>query len=416
MSSELLDALERLEKEKGISRDVLIEAIEAALISAYKRNFNQAQNVRTDFNLDTGKIHVYARKEVVEEVFDSRLEISLEEARKINPAYEIGDIVEIEVTPKDFGRIAAQTAKQVVTQRVREAERGIIYEEFADREEDIMTGIVQRKDNRFVYVSLGRTEALLPVHEQMPNEEYNHNDRIKVYITKVEKTTKGPQIYISRSHPNLLKRLFELEVPEIYEGIVEIKSIAREAGDRSKISVYSENPDVDPVGSCVGPKGSRVQAVVDELNGEKIDIVKYSKDPVEFVANALSPSKVLDVIVNEEEKATTVIVPDYQLSLAIGKRGQNARLAAKLTGWKIDIKSETEARELGIYPREEPLFSKELFEDEHEKTTDDDKLFDENIVNSFNESAEAEENESIAGNNVEEEVDGDDETEKNSDA
>ncbi|MEK6454105.1 transcription termination factor NusA [Caldifermentibacillus hisashii] len=365
MSSELLDALDRLEKEKGISQDVIVEAIEAALVSAYKRNFNQAQNVRTDFNLTTGTMHVYARKEVVDEVFDSRLEIAIEEARKINPNYEIGDIVEIEVTPKEFGRIAAQTAKQVVTQRVREAERGIIYEEFVDREDDIMTGIVQRKDNRYVYVSLGKTEALLPVHEQMQNEQYNHNDRMKVYITKVEKTTKGPQIFISRSHPNLLKRLFELEVPEIYEGIVEIKSVAREAGDRSKISVWSDNPDVDPVGSCVGPKGSRVQAVVDELNGEKIDIVKFSKDPVEFVANALSPSKVLDVIVNEEEKSTVVIVPDYQLSLAIGKRGQNARLAAKLTNWKIDIKSESDARELGIYPREEPLFSPNLtFNDE----------------------------------------------------
>ena len=358
MSSELLDALDRLEKEKGISQDVIVEAIEAALVSAYKRNFNQAQNVRTDFNLTTGTMHVYARKEVVDEVFDSRLEIAIEEARKINPNYEIGDIVEIEVTPKEFGRIAAQTAKQVVTQRVREAERGIIYEEFVDREDDIMTGIVQRKDNRYVYVSLGKTEALLPVHEQMQNEQYNHNDRMKVYITKVEKTTKGPQIFISRSHPNLLKRLFELEVPEIYEGIVEIKSVAREAGDRSKVSVWSDNPDV-------GPKGSRVQAVVDELNGEKIDIVKFSKDPVEFVANALSPSKVLDVIVNEEEKSTVVIVPDYQLSLAIGKRGQNARLAAKLTNWKIDIKSESDARELGIYPREEPLFSPNLtFNDE----------------------------------------------------
>ena len=333
-------------------------------------------------------MHVYARKEVVDEVFDSRLEISLDEARKINPNYDIGDIVEIEVTPKDFGRIAAQTAKQVVTQRVREAERGIIYEEFIDREDDIMTGIVQRKDNRFAYVTLGRAEALLPTSEQMPNEQYNHNDRIKVYITKVEKTTKGPQIYISRTHPNLLKRLFELEVPEIFDGTVEIKSVAREAGDRSKISVHSDNPEVDPVGACVGPKGSRVQAVVDELNGEKIDIVKYSKDPVEFVANALSPSKVLEVIVNEEEKSTIVIVPDYQLSLAIGKRGQNARLAAKLTGWKIDIKSESDAREAGIYPVEEPLFSPEITLDDitvdaeewekdsdsvHESITDEDK-------------------------------------------
>lgn len=364
MSSELLDALDLLEKEKGISRDILVEAIEAALVSAYKRNFNQAQNVRTDFNLNTGTMHVFARKEVVEDVFDPRLEISLEEARAINPNYEINDVVEIEVTPKNFGRIAAQTAKQVVTQRVREAERGIIYEEFADRQDDILTGIVQRKDHRYAYVSLGKTEALLPANEQMQNEFYKHNDRMKVYITKVERTTKGPQIYISRTHPNLLKRLFELEVPEIYDGIVEIKSVAREAGDRSKISVHSENPEVDPVGACVGPKGSRVQAVVDELKGEKIDIVKYSSDPVEFVANALSPSKVLDVIVNDEEKSTTVIVPDYQLSLAIGKRGQNARLAAKLTNWKIDIKSETDARNAGIYPQQEPLFSPDMTFDE----------------------------------------------------
>ncbi|WP_163182821.1 transcription termination factor NusA [Neobacillus sedimentimangrovi] len=361
MSSELLDALIVLEREKGISRDVLIEAIEAALISAYRRNFNQAQNVRIDFNLETGSIRVFARKEVVEEVFDPRLEISIEDARNINPNYQVEDIVELEVTPKDFGRIAAQTAKQVVTQRVREAERGIIYSEFIDREEDIMTGIVQRLDSKFIYVSLGKIEALLPVNEQMPNERYKPHDRIKVYITKVEKTTKGPQVFVSRTHPGLLKRLFEIEVPEIYDGTVEIKSVAREAGDRSKISVHSDNPEVDPVGACVGPKGARVQAVVNELKGEKIDIVKWSDDPVVFVANALSPSKVLDVMVNEEEKATTVVVPDYQLSLAIGKRGQNARLAAKLTGWKIDIKSETEARELGIYPREEVI---KLFDDQ----------------------------------------------------
>lgn len=351
MSSELMDALVILEKEKGISQDVLIEAIEAALVSAYKRNFNQAQNVRVDLNLETGTMRVFARKEVVDEVFDSRLEISLEEAHSINPAYEAGDIVELEVTPKEFGRIAAQTAKQVVTQRVREAERGIIYSEFVDREDDIMTGIVQRQDPRFIYVSLGKIEALLPQSEQMPSETYKPHDRIKVYITKVEKTTKGPQIFVSRTHPGLLKRLFEIEVPEIYDGTVEIKSVAREAGDRSKISVATDHEGVDPVGSCVGPKGSRVQAIVDELKGEKIDIVEWSSDPVVFVANALSPSKVLDVIVNEEEKATTVVVPDYQLSLAIGKRGQNARLAAKLTGWKIDIKSETDAREAGIYPR-----------------------------------------------------------------
>ncbi len=349
MSTELLDALTLLEKEKGISKEVIIEAIEAALISAYKRNFHQAQNVRVDFNRDTGSIRVFSRKNVVEEVEDDRQEISVAEAQAINPGYELEDIVEEEVTPKDFGRIAAQTAKQVVTQRVREAERGIIFSEFIDREEDIITGIVQRQDHRYMYVSLGRVEALLPAAEQMPGESHTTNDRIKVYITKVEKTTKGPQILVSRTHPGLLKRLFELEVPEIYDGTVEIKSIAREAGDRSKIAVHAADPEVDPVGSCVGQKGARVQTIVNELNGEKIDIVRWSEDPVVYVANSLSPAKVLEVQVNEEEKMTTVIVPDYQLSLAIGKRGQNARLAAKLTGWKIDIKSETEAIESGVY-------------------------------------------------------------------
>ncbi|ASS93195.1 MULTISPECIES: transcription termination factor NusA [Bacillaceae] len=374
MGNELLDALYILEHEKGISREVLIDAIESALISAYRRNFNQAQNVRIDLNLGKGTMRVFARKDVVDEVFDSRLEISVEEARAIDPNYQLEDIVEMEVTPKDFGRIAAQTAKQVVTQRVREAERGIIYAEFIDREEDIMTGIVQRQDSRFIYVSLGKIEALLPVNEQMPNEQYKPHDRIKVFITKVEKTSKGPQIFVSRSHPGLLKRLFEIEVPEIFDGTVEIKSVAREAGDRSKISVHSDNEEVDPVGSCVGQKGQRVQAIVNELKGEKIDIVKWSENPVIFVANALSPSKVLEVIVKEEEKATTVIVPDYQLSLAIGKRGQNARLAAKLTGWKIDIKSETEAREAGIYPVEEQefLLSRDSYVTEEETDFEED--------------------------------------------
>lgn len=382
MSSELLDALVILEKEKGISRDVLIEAIEAALVSAYKRNFNQAQNVRVDLNLERGTMRVLARKDVVDEVFDSRLEISLEDARRIDPNYSVEDVVELEVTPKDFGRIAAQTAKQVVTQRVREAERGIIYNEFIDREEDIMNGIVQRVDNRYIYVSLGKIEALLPASEQMPNEQYKPHDRIKVYITKVERTSKGPQIYVSRTHPGLLKRLFETEVPEIFDGTVEIKSVAREAGDRSKISVHTDTPNVDPVGACVGQKGQRVQVIVNELKGEKIDIVKWSEDPVEFVANALSPSKVLEVLVNKEEKATTVIVPDYQLSLAIGKRGQNARLAAKLTNWKIDIKSETDAREAGIYPvekmeeefEEEGLLSQASIESSYDDLYDDEDI------------------------------------------
>lgn len=368
MSSELLDALTALEKQKGISRDVLMEAIEAALVTAYKRNFNQAQNVRVDINLANGSMLVYSRKDVVEEVSDSRLEISLEDAQAINPHYALGDVVEEEVTPRNFGRIAAQTAKQVVTQRVREAERGLIYEEYVDREDDIVNGIVERLDARNIYVGLGKVEAVLPVNEQIPTETYRPHDRIKVYITKVERTTRGPQVFVSRTHPGLLRRLFEMEVPEIFEGIVEIKSIAREAGDRSKISVFAHNDEIDPVGSCVGAKGARVQTIVNELSGEKIDIVEWSEDPIVFVANALSPSKVLDVQVNEEEKSTTVVVPDYQLSLAIGKRGQNARLAAKLTGWKIDIKSETDARELGIYPNEN---SPQLIVEELENDMDD---------------------------------------------
>ncbi|WP_342509539.1 transcription termination factor NusA [Sporosarcina sp. FSL K6-2383] len=359
MSSDLLDALTALEKQKGISRDVLVEAIEAALVTAYKRNFNQAQNVRVDLNLDKGTMKVYSRKDVVEEVEDDRLYISLEDAQKINPAYELADIVEQEVTPRDFGRIAAQTAKQVVTQRVREAERGIIYEEYVDREDDIVNGIIERLDARNLYVGLGKVEAVLPIGEQIPTESYQPHDRIKVYITKVERTSRGPQVFVSRTHPGLLRRLFEVEVPEIYEGIVEIKSIAREAGDRSKISVHTNNEEVDPVGSCVGARGARVQSISNELNGEKVDIVEWSEDPAIFVANALSPSKVIDVQVNEEERSTRVVVPDYQLSLAIGKRGQNARLAAKLTGWKIDIKSETDARELGIYP---PVFDESVAE------------------------------------------------------
>ncbi|KXH80018.1 transcription termination factor NusA [Sporosarcina sp. HYO08] len=368
MSSDLLDALTALEKQKGISRDILVEAIEAALVTAYKRNFNQAQNVRVDLNLAKGTMKVYARKDVVEEVEDDRLEVSLEDAQKLNPVYEIGDIVEEEVTPRDFGRIAAQTAKQVVTQRVREAERGLIYDEYVDREDDIVNGIIERFDARNLYVGLGKVEAVLPVGEQIQTEVYKPHDRIKVYITKVERTSRGPQVFVSRTHPGLLRRLFEMEVPEIYDGIVEIKSIAREAGDRSKISVHTNNEEVDPVGSCVGARGARVQTISNELNGEKVDIVEWSEDPIVFVANALSPSKVLDVQVNEEDRSTTVVVPDYQLSLAIGKRGQNARLAAKLTGWKIDIKSETDARELGIYPPvmtgEDGLDSKEVYEDD----------------------------------------------------
>ena len=289
-----------------------------------------------------------------------------------NPAYEIGDIYEEDVTPKDFGRVGAQAAKQAVMQRLRDAEREILYDEFIDKEEDILTGVIDRVDHRYVYVNLGRIEAVLSEAERSPNESYIPNERIKVYVNKVEQTTKGPQIYVSRSHPGLLKRLFEQEVPEIYDGTVIVKSVAREAGDRSKISVYSDNADIDAVGACVGSKGARVEAVVEELGGEKIDIVQWNEDPKVFVRNALSPSQVLEVIVDEENQSTIVVVPDYQLSLAIGKRGQNARLAAKLTGWKIDIKSESDAREAGVYP----VIESEEVADEIVNTGDEDVEFD----------------------------------------
>lgn len=343
MNADFMQAFEQLGKEKGIASEIIFDAIEAALISAYKRNFGSAQNVHVSLDRLTGEIHVYARKTVVEEVKDSRLEMSLSEARAVDPRYELEDIVEVEVTPKNFGRIAAQTAKQVVVQRIREAERGIIYEEFSNRESDIVTGIVQRIEQKNVFVDLGKAEAILAPLEQIPGEAYKHGDRLKTYIIEVKKTTKGPQILVSRTHPGLLKRLFELEVPEIHDGVVELKSVAREPGLRSKIAVHSRDENVDPVGACVGHKGMRVQTIVNELRGEKIDIVKWNADPAKYIANALSPAKVVSVEANEAEKISKVIVPDYQLSLAIGKEGQNARLAAKLTGWKIDIKSESQA-------------------------------------------------------------------------
>lgn len=342
MNVEFLKALEDIEKEKGISKDFLIEAIEAALISGYKRNFGSAQNVRVEFDKATGQVHVYSRKNVVEEVLDPTLEISLKDAHKKHPDYTIGDIVEVEVTPANFGRIAAQTAKQVVVQRIREAERGIIFSEFQNREGDIMTGIVQRWSKQNVVIDMGKTEALLIPCEQMRTDVYETGNRLKVFVVEVKDSTKGPRILVSRTHPGLLKRLFELEVPEIFDGVVELKSVAREAGSRSKIAVHSNNTDVDPVGACVGPRGIRVQAVVNELNGEKIDIVEWNEDPAVFVSNALSPAKVLSVNILEKSGVAQVVVPDYQLSLAIGKEGQNARLAAKLTGWKVDIKSDSQ--------------------------------------------------------------------------
>ena len=343
MNAEFMQAFEQLGREKGIAPVILFDAIEAALISAYKRNFGSAQNVRVSLDRTTGEIHVYARKTIVEESQDARLDMSLTEARSLDMRYELEDVVEVEVTPKNFGRIAAQTAKQVVVQRIREAERGMIYEEFSSRQSDIVNGIVQRIEQKNVFVDLGKSEAVLAPSEQMAGETYKHGDRLKTYIIEVKKTTKGPQILISRTHPGLLKRLFELEVPEIHDGVVEIKSVAREPGMRSKIAVHSRDENVDPVGACVGHKGMRVQTIVNELKGEKIDIVKWNSDPAKYIANALSPAKVVSVTINEAEKMSRVIVPDYQLSLAIGKEGQNARLAAKLTSWKIDIKSESQA-------------------------------------------------------------------------
>ena len=343
MNADFMQAFEQLGKEKGIAPEIVFDAIEAALISAYKRNFGSAQNVHVSLDRSTGEIHVYARKTVVGEVTNNYLEMTLQEARLMDPRFEMDDVVEVEVTPKNFGRIAAQTAKQVVVQRIREAERGMIYEEFSNRESDIVTGIVQRIEQKNVFIDLGKAEAILAPLEQIPGETYRHGDRLKTYIIEVKKTTKGPQILVSRTHPGLLKRLFELEVPEIHDGIVELKSVAREPGLRSKIAVHSRDENVDPVGACVGHKGMRVQTIVNELRGEKIDIVKWNVDPAKYISNALSPAKVISVDANEAEKISKVIVPDYQLSLAIGKEGQNARLAAKLTGWKIDIKSESQA-------------------------------------------------------------------------
>ncbi|RQD67795.1 MAG: transcription termination/antitermination protein NusA [Tindallia sp. MSAO_Bac2] len=362
MNTEFIEALEQIQQDKGISKEVLIEAIEAALISSYKRNFGSSHNVRVEVNRETGEVHVYGQKNVVDEVEDENVEISLEEAKEISPKFQTGDVVEKEVTPRDFGRIAAQTAKQVVVQRIREAERGVVFDEYVNRESDIIAGAVARIARGTVFINLGKAEAILAHSEQMPGETYNPGDRIKTYIVEVKKTTKGPQILVSRTHPGLIKRLFELEVPEIHDGIVEIKSISREAGYRTKIAVNTNDPNVDPVGACVGQKGVRVQAIVNELRGEKIDIIRFSENPMEYITSALSPAKVSEAIVDEDNKSARVVVPDYQLSLAIGKEGQNARLAAKLTGWKIDIKSESQAKESDSV-KIEPEFSPEANDD-----------------------------------------------------
>ena len=342
MNKEFIEAICALEKEKDISKDILIEAIESALVSAYKKNYGTSQNVRVNIDRELGDIDVFMRRDVVEEVWDEFTEVSIEEAQEIDPAYEVGDVVEYQVTPRDFGRIAAQTAKQVVVQRIREAERGMIYDDYINRQSEVVNGVVQRISNDTLFISIGKTEGILAPNEQVKGERYDINDRIKVFIMDVKRSNKGPQVYLSRSHPGLVKRLFELEVPEIQEGIVEIKSVSREAGSRTKMAVWSNDESVDPVGACVGTRGTRVQTVVDELNGEKIDIINWSEDPGKLISSALSPAKVEKVLIDEEEKAATVVVPDYQLSLAIGKEGQNVRLAAKLCGWKIDIKSHTQ--------------------------------------------------------------------------
>lgn len=347
MNQEFIGALKEIVKDKGISEDLLFTTIEDALVAAYKKNYagptSSAQNVKVTIDRESGEIHVYSQKIVVEEVFDNVTEIALEEAQEIKPTYDLDDVVDFEVTPKNFGRVAAQLAKGVVTQRIREAERSIIYNEYKEKEYDIITGTVLREDKGNVFVNIGKLETAIGPHEQIPREKYKFNEKIKLYVVEVKNTSKGAQIIVSRTHPGLVKRLFELEVPEIYEGVVEIKSISREAGSRSKIAVVSHDENVDPMGACVGPKGARVQNIVNELKGEKIDIIKWSKNPEEFIASSLSPAKVVSVTVDEESKSAKVVVEDNQLSLAIGKEGQNVRLAAKLTNWKIDIKSKSQA-------------------------------------------------------------------------
>ena len=344
--SELMLALEQIEKEKGISREVIIEAIEKSLLDACKKDFGKSDNITVNMDRETGAIEVYAAKTVVEEVVDDATEISLEKALMISSRHAVGDIVNVEITPKNFGRIAAQQARSVIVQTIKEEEKKALYEHFYCKEKDVVTGVVQRYVGKNISVSLDdKMDALLMENEQIKSEHYRPTDRIKLYIVEVKETNKGPKVIVSRTHPELVKRLFEKEVTEVADGTVEIKSISREAGSRSKIAVWSNDPNVDPVGACVGMNGNRVNAIVDDLKGEKIDIITWSEDPTIFIENSLSPSKVVSVNVNEEEKSAQVVVPDYQLSLAIGKEGQNARLAARLTGYKIDIKSESQARE-----------------------------------------------------------------------
>ncbi len=349
-NKKFLEALEILETERGIQKEVVLDALKEALEKSYKKNYLSPDSiVRVDINPKNAKISLHEIKTVVEEVEDEDIEISLEEAHTMNSNYKVGDVIETEVSPEVFGRLAAIQTKQILRQKIREAEKESLYNEFIDKKDEIVTGIVDRVEDRFAIVNIGKTGTFLPANQQIPNEKLVEGQNVKVYVLEVDHGTKGTHIVVSRSDAALVKRLFEKEVPEIYEGIVDIISVSREAGERSKIAVYSENQDIDPIGACVGQKGTRVKNIVDELNGEMIDIVEYSKDPVVYISNALAPSKVLNVDINEEEKSALIIVPDNQLSLAIGKRGQNVRLAARLTGWKIDIKSLTESINEGLY-------------------------------------------------------------------
>ena len=346
-NKELILALEDLEKEKGIKKEYLLESIESALVTAYKRNFDALENVKVVMDKQTGATYVYSIKEVVERANDPVQEISLDEAKKINKSIQIGDNVEIEIVPKNFGRIAAQTAKQVIVQKIREAEREILYNDYSDKKAEIVSGPIQKAERGIVVMDLGKLEGVMPLKEQIPTENYNVNDKIKAYVVDVEKGEKGaPQVIVSRSHPDFVRKLLEFEIPEIYEGLIEIKSVSRDPGKRSKVAVYSQDPNIDPVGSCVGQRGIRIQNVINELHGEKIDVIEWNPDISIYIAAALLPAKIMAVDSKEDEKFAQVIVPDDQLSLAIGKAGQNARLAARLTNWKIDIKSESQFRQM----------------------------------------------------------------------
>ena len=380
-TTELIMAMDELEKTNGIKKEFLMESIESALVIAYKKNFDSNdENVKVVIDKEDGQMHVYQQKDVVEEVTDDKKEISLNDAQKINTNYKVGDIVNFELMPKEFGRIAAQTARQVITQKLREASRDVIFTEFADKKGEIITGLVQKADGGAVILDLGKIEGIMPKKEQIPTEQYHVNDKIRTCIISVEKGIKGStQIILSRASTEFVRKLFEIEIPEIYEGVIEIKSISRDAGSRSKVAVYSPNPNIDPVGSCVGQKGIRIQNIINELNGEKIDVIEWNEDPSIYISAALLPAKVLAVDIKEDEKFAQVIVPDDQLSLAIGKAGQNAKLAAKLTNWKIDIKSESQFRK---------IIEEKMAEEENENSSAEE--VEENLNNAVENESETE--------------------------